>query len=166
MFVVGFVGSSGAGKTTLLEKTLRLLVARGWRVSAVKSTHHDTDVDQPGKDSWRFRRAGAHEVVLAGRDRWALMRETPQAEASLAQLLERLEPVDIVLVEGFKSEEGIPRIAVCREAFGEAPVIRKDLVAVATDSSSLPLPSAVVRLDVNAVEDVADFIERLKKEAS
>lgn len=120
MFAVGFVGASGAGKTTLMEKTLAVLVGRGWKVSAVKSTHHDTDTDKPGKDSWRYREAGASEVILAGRNRWALMRETPGSEVTLAELLSRLAPVDMVLVEGFKSEEGIPRIGVVRKAFDKA----------------------------------------------
>lgn len=92
MFAVGFVGASGAGKTTLMEKTLAVLVGRGWKVSAVKSTHHDTDTDKPGKDSWRYREAGASEVILAGRNRWALMRETPGSEVTLEELLSRLAP--------------------------------------------------------------------------
>ena len=104
MFAVGFIGQSGTGKTTLMEKVVARLVSRGRRVSAVKSTHHDTDIDQPGKDSWRFRKAGANEVILAGKDRWALMKETPEAEVPLSELLKRLEPADIVMVEGFKAD--------------------------------------------------------------
>ncbi len=163
MLVVGFVGSSGAGKTTLMEKVLAALVARGQRVSAVKSTHHDTDVDKPGKDSWRFREAGASEVILAGRERWALMRETPEGEASLSELLSRLAPVDIVLVEGFKSEEGIPRIGVARKAFGKPLPPSSDYVAVATDDEMLELPALARRLPVDEPEAVADFVEELKK---
>ncbi len=163
MLVVGFVGSSGAGKTTLMEKVLAVLVARGQRVSAVKSTHHDTDVDKPGKDSWRFRKAGASEVILAGRERWALMRETPEGEVSLSELLARLAPVDIVLVEGFKSEEGIPRIGVARKAFGKPLPPSSDYVAVATDDEMLELPAFARRLPVDEPEAVADFVEELKK---
>ena len=163
MLVVGFVGSSGAGKTTLMEKVLAVLVARGQRVSAVKSTHHDTDVDKPGKDSWRFRKAGASEVILAGRERWALMRETPEGEMSLSELLSRLAPVDIVLVEGFKSEEGIPRIGVARKAFGKPLPPSSDYVAVATDDEMLELPAFARRLPVDEPEAVADFVEELKK---
>ncbi len=163
MFAVGFVGSSGAGKTTLMEKVLAALVARGLRVSAVKSTHHDTDVDKPGKDSWRFRKAGASEVILAGRERWALMRETPEAEVTLAELLSRLASVDIVLVEGFKSEEGIPRIGVARKAFGKPLPPSREYVAVATDDEMLELPAGAVRLPVDEPEAVADFVEQLKK---
>lgn len=163
MLVVGFVGSSGAGKTTLMEKVLAVLVARGQRVSAVKSTHHDTDVDKPGKDSWRFRKAGASEVILAGRERWALMRETPEGEVSLSELLSRLAPVDIVLVEGFKSEEGIPRIGVARKAFGKPLPPSSDYVAVATDDEMLELPAFARRLPVDEPEAVADFVEELKK---
>lgn len=114
MFAVGFIGQSGTGKTTLMEKVVARLVSRGRRVSAVKSTHHDTDIDQPGKDSWRFRKAGANEVILAGKDRWALMKETPEAEVPLSELLKRLEPADIVMVEGFKADASIPRILVWR----------------------------------------------------
>lgn len=165
MFAVGFVGSSGAGKTTLMEKVLAALVARGLRVSAVKSTHHDTDVDKPGKDSWRFREAGASEVILAGRERWALMRETPEGEVTLSELISRLAPVDIVLVEGFKSEEGIPRIGVARKAFGKPLPPSRDYVAVATDDEMLELPSGVLRLPVDEPEAVADFVEELKKKS-
>ena len=165
MFAVGFVGSSGAGKTTLMEKVVAALVRRGCSVSAIKSTHHDTDVDKPGKDSWRYRAAGADEVILAGRDRWALMRETPEASVTLSELLARLSPVDIVLVEGFKSEEGIPRIGVARKAFGKPLPASSEYVAVATDDEELELPAGAVRLPVNDPEAVADFVEQLKRQA-
>lgn len=165
MFAVGFIGASGAGKTTLMEKVLSVLVSRGYSVSAVKSTHHDTDTDKPGKDSWRFRTAGAREVILAGKNRWALMCETPQKEASLAELLARLASVDIVLVEGFKGEEGIARIGVARRAFEKPLPPSRDYVAVATDDESIILPAGAVRLSVNDPDAVADFVETLKKKA-
>ena len=161
MFAVGFVGASGAGKTTLMEKTLAILVARGWKVSAVKSTHHDTDIDKPGKDSWRYREAGASEVILAGKKRWALMRETPECEVTLAELLTRLAHV----VEGFKSEEGIPRIGVVRKAFAKALPASSEFAAIATDNEDFVLPEGAVRLPVNDAEKVADFIETIKRRA-
>ena len=112
MLVVGFTGHSGSGKTTLIEKVLEALISRDRKVSAIKSSHHGTDIDVPGKDSYRFRQAGAQEVVLVSDQRWALMRETEEP-VSLKEILLRLSPVDIVLVEGYKSEENIPHIQLC-----------------------------------------------------
>src|SRR5690348_657898 len=100
--VVGIVGWSGSGKTTLLEALLPLLRARGLRVSTIKHAHHGFDMDRPGKDSFRHREAGAHEVLVAAGQRWALLHENEGPEPPLPALLSRLEPVDLVLVEGFK----------------------------------------------------------------
>ena len=166
MFAVGFIGQSGTGKTTLMEKVVARLVSRGRRVSAVKSTHHDTDIDQPGKDSWRFRKAGANEVILAGKDRWGLMKETPEAEVPLSELLKRLEPADIVMVEGFKADASIPRILVWRNRPEAEPfALEEGVVAVATDDETLVLPEGITRLDINSPGAVANFIITLKADS-
>lgn len=162
MLVVGFTGHSGSGKTTLIEKVLEALISRDRKVSAIKSSHHGTDIDVPGKDSYRFRQAGAQEVVLVSDQRWALMRETEEP-VSLKEILLRLSPVDIVLVEGYKSEENIPHILVHRRHAGlQAPVLTANVVAVATDDDSLALPEGIARLDVNNPVAVANFVVSLK----
>ncbi|MEC5396328.1 molybdopterin-guanine dinucleotide biosynthesis protein B [Uliginosibacterium sp. H1] len=157
MKVFGFAGWSGSGKTTLIEGVLPLLLRRGLRVSLIKHTHHGFDIDRPGKDSFRFREAGAGEVMLAGAQRWALMRELrDEAQPSLADLLARMSPCDLVLVEGFKSAE-LPKIEVHRPALGK-PFLHGEfpnVVAVASDASldvDLPL------LDLNHHDDVAAFV--------
>ncbi len=104
MKIFGLIGWSGSGKTTLLVRLLPELVARGFRVSTVKHTHHDIDVDKPGKDSYRHREAGATEVVLASPHRWTVMHELRgQPEPDMDILIGRMSAVDLVLVEGFKT---------------------------------------------------------------
>lgn len=165
MFAVGFVGPSGVGKTTLMEKVLARLVSRGRTVSAVKSTHHDTDLDSPGKDSWRYRTAGAKEVVLAGDKRWALMRETEGQKVSLQEILSRMDAVDIVLVEGYKGEEGIPRILVHRKNCAQALRMLPGVAAIATDDPNLETPEGIARLDINSPGAVANFVVTLKADS-
>lgn len=165
MFAVGFVGPSGVGKTTLMEKVLARLVSRGRTVSAVKSTHHDTDLDSPGKDSWRYRTAGAKEVVLAGDKRWALMRETEGQKVSLQEILSRMDAVDIVLVEGYKGEEGIPRILVHRKNCAQALRMLPGVAAIATDDPDLEIPEGIARLDINSPGAVANFVVTLKADS-
>ncbi|MDR3898925.1 MAG: molybdopterin-guanine dinucleotide biosynthesis protein B [Duodenibacillus sp.] len=165
MFAVGFVGPSGVGKTTLMEKVLARLVSRGRTVSAVKSTHHDTDLDSPGKDSWRYRTAGAKEVVLAGDKRWALMRETEGQKVSLQEILSRMDAVDIVLVEGYKGEEGIPRILVHRKNCAQALRMLPGVAAIATDDPNLEIPEGIARLDINSPGAVANFVVTLKADS-
>src|SRR5688500_3027582 len=102
MRTFGFAGWSGSGKTTLLEKLIPRLVARGLRVSLVKHAHHDFDVDVPGKDSYRHRHAGCQEVLVSSANRWALMHELRDAdELTLEEVLARLSPCDLVLIEGY-----------------------------------------------------------------
>lgn len=103
MQTLGIVGWSGSGKTTLIERLLPLLGQQGLRVSVIKQSHHDIETDQPGKDSWRHRQAGAHEVLLSTPYRWVLMHELRGApEPELGDMLTRLSPCDLVLVEGYK----------------------------------------------------------------
>ena len=131
MQLLGITGWSGSGKTTLLTALIPLLAARGRGVSTVKHAHHDFDLDQPGKDSWRHRAAGAHEVMIATSRRWALLHENPGEEPDLAELLARLAPVDLVLIEGFKASPH-PKIEVHRPSLGKPPIWpgRPDIVAV------------------------------------
>jgi molybdopterin-guanine dinucleotide biosynthesis protein B len=160
--VLGLVGWSGAGKTTLLEQMLPLLKARGLAVSTIKHAHHGFDLDRPGKDSWRHRTAGAREVLVAGGARWALLHEVQGEEPGLAELLGRLQPVDLVLVEGFKSHP-YPKIEVHRPALGKPPIWpeQPDIVAVAADVPPegcdrplLPLndPAAIVAWTLHFLE--------------
>ena len=107
--IFGVTGGKNAGKTTLVERLVAEFVRRGWRVSTIKHAHHDVDVDQPGRDSFRHRQAGANEVAVVGGRRYAIMRE--QAEPGLAAVLARLAPADLVLIEGYKREPH-PKIEV------------------------------------------------------
>jgi molybdopterin-guanine dinucleotide biosynthesis adapter protein len=101
MKAIGFIGYSNSGKTTLIEKLIPLLKARGLSVSAIKNAHHGFDMDRPGKDSFRYREAGAGQVLIATALRWAMLTETPQQPATLEDLLARLAPCDLVIIEGF-----------------------------------------------------------------
>jgi molybdopterin-guanine dinucleotide biosynthesis adapter protein len=133
--VIGIVGWSGSGKTTLLASLIPLLRVRGLTVSTVKHAHHGFDMDRPGKDSYRHREAGAREVLVAGGTRWALLHEVVGAEPGLPELLTRLEPVDLVLVEGFKGHP-FPKLEVHRPALGKPPIWpdQPDIVAIAADA--------------------------------
>ncbi len=156
MKLLGFVGSSGSGKTTLMTQILPLLRGHGLRVSALKHAHHGFDIDRPGKDSFRYREAGAEEVMLVADGRWVLLREEAE-EMSLEALTGRMAPVDIVLVEGFKLAQ-IPRIEVFRPGLGKPPFFPDDpgVVAVASDE---PLDAGGREvLPLNAPERVAEFI--------
>lgn len=152
MKVIGIVGWSGSGKTTLLVGMLAALRARGVRVSTVKHAHHGFDLDRPGKDSFRHREAGASETLIVGGSRWALMHEIRDgSEPPLAALLARLEPVDLVLVEGFKAYP-FPKIEVWRAAHGKPPIWpgARDIVAVASDGLVPGCPVPVLALDDHA----------------
>jgi molybdopterin-guanine dinucleotide biosynthesis adapter protein len=136
MKVFGFAGWSGSGKTTLIEQLIPRFTARNLRVSLVKHAHHNFDVDQPGKDSHRHRHAGASEVMISSARRWALMHELRgAAEPTLPQLLERLSPCDLVLVEGFKTNP-MPKLEIYRRENGQPPLHPTDahIVGVATDA--------------------------------
>jgi molybdopterin-guanine dinucleotide biosynthesis adapter protein len=154
--VIGLAGWSGAGKTTLLIKLLPRLVARGLEVSTIKHAHHSFDVDQPGKDSHSHRLAGATEVLVSSAARWALLHELRgAAEMRLEDLVGKLAPVDLVVVEGFK--RGLhPKLEVYRAAVGKPPLHTDDpkIVAVAAD---VALPGAQV--PVLAIDDVEGIIE-------
>jgi molybdopterin-guanine dinucleotide biosynthesis protein B len=153
MKVIGLAGWSGAGKTTLLTRAIPQLQKQGVRVSVIKHAHHAFDVDVPGKDSWRHREAGAAEVLVSSSQRWALMHELRgAAEPRLSELLARMSPVDLVVVEGFKREPH-RKIEVYRAA-NEKPLLFPDdpgIVGIATDTAvESKLPTAHLD-DIEAV---------------
>lgn len=153
---------SGTGKTTLLKQLIPVLCQRGIRPGLIKHTHHNMDVDKPGKDSYELRKAGAAQTLVASKQRWALMTETPEEEElDLVFLASRMDAskLDLILVEGFKHEE-IAKIVLFREDAGHQPgelVIDQHAIAVASDIS---LSVDVPLLDINDVEGIADFIVR------
>ncbi len=154
MRVFGLAGWSGSGKTTLVVRLIPELRRRGVSVSTIKHAHHEFDVDQPGKDSYEHRRAGASEVLVASANRFALMREHRGApEPPLESLLERLAPVDLVLVEGFKRDRH-DKLEVYRASVGKPLLAGEDphIVAVASDG-----PVAGLRVPLLALDDVASI---------
>jgi molybdopterin-guanine dinucleotide biosynthesis adapter protein len=157
MKTFGFAGYSGSGKTTLIEKLIPLFTAHGLRVSLIKHAHHLFDVDTPGKDSYRHRQAGCTEVLVTSSRRWALMHELRGApEPDLNELIARMTPCDLLLVEGFK-RESIPKLEVYRALVGE-PMIHphdQNFVAIASDARvESPLP----RFDINEAGPIAAFV--------
>jgi len=160
--VLGFAAYSGTGKTTLLVKLLPLMKLQGLSVAMIKQTHHDFEIDKPGKDSYELRRAGANQVLIASEKRLALVTEYDQpVNTDLAGLVNKLdlENIDLVLVEGFKNEP-FPKIELHRAAIGNKLLFPEDenVIAVASDESldtgDLPL------LNLNVTEEVAGFINR------
>jgi molybdopterin-guanine dinucleotide biosynthesis protein B len=157
MKVFGFAGWSGSGKTTLIEKLIPRFVGAGLRVSLVKHAHHTFDVDQPGKDSYRHRHAGASEVLVTSSRRWVLMHELRGAhEPAFEEHVKRLSPCDLLLVEGFKHAP-IPKLEVWRAEPGEPLLHPNDphIVAIASDArieTRLPL------LDLNDDAAIARFV--------
>ena len=159
MKVIGLSGWSGAGKTTLLTRVIPYLLGRGLSISVIKHAQHEFDVDVPGKDSWEHRQAGATEVLVSSSRRWALMHELRgAAEPRLQELLAKMAPVDLVLVEGFKREPH-RKIEVHRAANGKPWLFPDDpgIVGIVTDAKvETPLP--VVHLD--DIDAVAGLIRR------
>lgn len=156
MKVLGIVGWSGSGKTTLIERLLPLMAQQGLKVSVIKQSHHDVEIDRPGKDSWRHRQAGAYEVLLSTPYRWALMHELNGApEPSLEALLSRLSACDLVLVEGFK-RAAYPKLEVWRSVLGKPLLHANDphILAVASDT---PL-TGCKRYDLNDTAAICRFI--------
>ena len=161
MRIFGFAGWSGSGKTTLVEQLIPRLAARGLRVSMVKHAHHDFDIDVPGKDSYRHRHAGSHEVLVSSAKRWALVHELRgAAELTLAEALARLTPCDLALIEGYK-RLAIPKLEIHRSALAKPllHLVDANIIALATDdpaaAAGRPLP--VFALD--AYDILATFVE-------
>jgi molybdopterin-guanine dinucleotide biosynthesis adapter protein len=158
MRVIGLAGWSGSGKTTLITKVIPLLVGRGLKVATIKHAHHEFDLDKPGKDSWLHREAGASEVLVASSRRWALIHELRgEPEPPLGDLLAKLGPADLVIVEGFK-RHAHPKLEVYRALLGK-PLLHPDddcIVAIATDAP-LQAPLPVVKLD--DIEGIANVLQ-------
>jgi molybdopterin-guanine dinucleotide biosynthesis protein B len=158
MKVMGIIGWSGSGKTSLVVQVLPILKAHGLKVSTIKHAHHRFDVDKPGKDSFRHREAGASEVLVVTSSRWVLMHESRDApEPSIESLIERMTPVDLLLIEGFKTHHH-PKLEIHRESEGKPLLCPNDpeIVAVASD---VPLPDLKIpRLNLNDPNAIAEFI--------
>ena len=167
MKVIGLAGWSGAGKTTLLTRVIPHLRKEGLRVSVIKHAHHSFDVDVPGKDSYVHRQSGAEEVLVSSARRWALMHELRGArEPRLRELIAKMSPVDLVIVEGFKSEPH-RKIEVYRKANGKAPLFPDDpaIAGIATDATietmlpvahldDIPAVAAMMRKFAISLEDI------------
>lgn len=159
MRIIGLAGWSGSGKTTLITKLIPSLTARSLRVSTLKHAHHGFDLDQPGKDSFMHRAAGATEVIVSSARRFAILHELrDEPEWDLRDLVARMSAVDLVLVEGFK-RDAFPKIEIHRAANGK-PLIHPDdpyIVAIAADTA---LPEAKVPVvDLDDVEAVAELVQ-------
>jgi len=153
--VFGVVGWKNSGKTTLIERLVAEFVRRGWRVSTVKHAHHAADIDRSGTDSFRHRAAGAREVALVGGERFAIMRE--QGDVPLAEVLARLAPADLVLIEGFKRERH-PKIEI-RASDGQ-PLAASDPTIVAIAADVRPADTSLPWFRRDDVPAIADFIAR------
>ena len=157
--LLAVVAWSGTGKTTLLTKLIPCLKAKGVRPGLIKHTHHEMDVDTPGKDSYQLRKAGADQVMVASSQRWALMTETPAAvKLDLRNLAAQFDEktTDLILVEGFKGED-VPKIVLWREGVKDelSDLLDKKVIAVASD---VVIKVDVPRLDLNNVDEIAQFI--------
>ena len=158
MRIIGLAGWSGSGKTTLISKAIPRLIARGKKVSTIKHAHHGFDLDQPGKDSFVHRTAGATEVIVSSAKRFAVLHELrDEQEWNLPELLSKVSPVDLVLIEGFK-RDNFPKLEIHRAANGK-PLLQPDdphIVAIASDQR---LPAAKVPvLDLNDIEAIVDLL--------
>ena len=158
MRIIGLAGWSGSGKTTLITKLIPRLIERGIRVSTLKHAHHGFDLDQPGKDSFFHRAAGATEVIISSARRWAILHELrDEPEWDLRNLVAKMSPVDLVLVEGFK-RDAFPKLEIHRAANGKPLIHPEDshIVAIASD---IALPQVKVPvIDLNDIDAIADLL--------
>jgi molybdopterin-guanine dinucleotide biosynthesis adapter protein len=168
MRVFGLAAWSGSGKTTLLTKLLPELTGRGLRVSTVKHAHHAFDLDQPGKDSFRHREAGATEVLIASGTRWALQHELRgAAEPSLEELVNHMSPVDLLLIEGFKRHDH-PKLEILRPSLGKELLHPSDsLICAIYAVEPLPAPlRAAIRLPIYEEPDIAGLADLVIERAA
>lgn len=164
--ILGFAAYSGTGKTTLLEALLPKLTEAGLRIGMLKHAHHNFDVDKPGKDSYRLRKAGASQMLIASRNRFALMTETPEAEAEFEYLLTRFDEdmLDVVLVEGCKNI-AFPKIELHREEVGKPWLYPNDENIIAIASDSAELDSELPQMNINDLDAIAQFVLQYVQEA-
>ena len=153
----GLAGWSGSGKTTLAEQLITELTAQGLTMATIKHAHHEFDADTPGKDSWRHRQAGAAQVLVSSAIRSAYFVEHQAAEPTLDQLLDRLQPCDLVLIEGFK-REAVPKLEIFRPSVGKPHLWPDDpqIIAVASDYQLPDCPLPV--LNLNDIPAIAAFV--------
>ena len=158
MRIIGLAGWSGSGKTTLITKLIPRLIARGVLVSTLKHAHHGFDLDQPGKDSFFHRAAGATEVIISSAKRWAILHELrEEPEWNLRSLVAKMSPVDLVLVEGFK-RDAFPKLEIHRAA-NNKPLIHPEDPHIVAIASDIALPQAKVPvIDLNDIETIADLL--------
>ncbi|HHG3515725.1 TPA: bifunctional molybdopterin-guanine dinucleotide biosynthesis adaptor protein MobB/molybdopterin molybdotransferase MoeA [Vibrio parahaemolyticus] len=164
--IIGFAAYSGTGKTTLLEALLPKLTEAGLRIGMLKHAHHNFDVDKPGKDSYRLRKAGASQMLIASRNRFALMTETPEAEAEFEYLLTRFDEdkLDVVLVEGCKNI-AFPKIELHREEVGKPWLYPHDENIIAIASDSAELDSELPQMNINDLDAIAQFVFQYVQDA-
>ncbi|HCE2053680.1 TPA: bifunctional molybdopterin-guanine dinucleotide biosynthesis adaptor protein MobB/molybdopterin molybdotransferase MoeA [Vibrio parahaemolyticus] len=164
--ILGFAAYSGTGKTTLLEALLPKLTEAGLRIGMLKHAHHNFDVDKPGKDSYRLRKAGASQMLIASRNRYALMTETPEAEAEFEYLLTRFDEdkLDVVLVEGCKNI-AFPKIELHREEVGKPWLYPHDENIIAIASDTAELDSELPQMNINDLDAIAQFVLQYVQEA-
>ncbi len=164
--LIGFAAYSGTGKTTLLTQLIPILNNKNIRVGVIKHSHHNIELDKPGKDSYKLRKAGAQQTILASPQRTSIIVELPQQEdSSLEQALSHLQidSLDLVLIEGFKSRH-FPKIELSRMALNKPLLFPEDnsIIAIATDypleTKGTVNADAINRLDLNRVEKIAEFI--------
>jgi len=157
MKTFGFAGWSGSGKTTLVKAVIPALTARGLKISTIKHTHHNFDIDKPGKDSFEHRTAGATEVVITGSARWALLHENrDEAEPTIDEMLARMAPVDLVLIEGFKSYPHA-KMEVYRPEIGK-PLLCEDDSSIVAVATKTPIDVKIPNLNLDDIDAVTDFI--------
>ncbi len=165
--IIGFVAPSGTGKTQLLKALITRLKSKGFKVAVIKHSHHDFQIDKPGKDSYELRMSGATQMLIASKYRWALVseNENPEQEVTLNTLIKQLDQtaLDIILVEGFKFE-CFPKIEVYRSDMvsskpAQIPIFLSDsdIVAVATDKPLVP-KDGITQLDINDIKQISQFI--------
>ncbi|SMY32024.1 Molybdopterin molybdenumtransferase [Photobacterium malacitanum] len=163
--LLGFAAFSGTGKTTLIEAMLPKLVERGLRVAVIKHAHHDFDIDQQGKDSYRLRKAGAHQMLISSRYRRALITETPLAEASLPSLIRQLDQtqLDIILVEGFKKLD-FPKIELRRQVINKPWLYKDDntIIAIASDTKA---DTTLPQISIDDIEQLTDFVVQFSRQS-
>lgn len=160
--LIGFSAFSGTGKTTLLKQVIPLLKQKGLRIAVIKHAHHHFDLDQPGKDSFELRKAGADKTIICTTTRMAVITEfpTPDAEPSLQEIIDTIDPeqFDFILVEGYKHLP-FPKIELHRKSVGKPYLYHEDpdIIAIACDAE-LPEPTSILVLDINDIEGIAELI--------